>query len=70
MRDKCPKGEGNPPEQIDEQVREIVAHSDSQISFIDHQIGRIMNTLTEEGLDENAIVIYISDHGDRSDDMV
>jgi arylsulfatase A-like enzyme len=52
------------PEQTDEQLREIIANTYGQISFIDHQIGRIMNTLMEQGLDENTIVIYISDHGD------
>ena len=50
--------------QTDDQLREIIANTYGQISFIDHQIGRIMNTLMEEGLDENTIVIYISDHGD------
>ncbi len=50
--------------QTDAQLREIIANTYGQISFIDHQIGRIMNTLIEEGLDENTIVIYISDHGD------
>jgi len=52
------------PPQTDEQLREIIANTYGQIAFIDHQIGRIMNTLMEEGLDENTIVIYISDHGD------
>ena len=50
--------------QTDEQLREIIANTYGQISFIDHQIGRIMNALLEEGLAENTIVIYISDHGD------
>jgi len=50
--------------QTDEQLREIIANTYGQIAFIDHQIGRIMNTLMEEELDENTIVIYISDHGD------
>lgn len=52
------------PPQSDEQLREIIANTYGQIAFIDHQVGRIMNTLIEEGLDENTIVIYISDHGD------
>ena len=50
--------------QTDEQLREIIANTYGQVSFIDHQIGRMMNTLQELGLDENTIVIYISDHGD------
>jgi len=52
------------PPQTDEQLREIIANTYGQISFIDHQIGRIMNVLMEQELDKNTIVIYISDHGD------
>lgn len=51
-------------EQSDEQLREIIANTYGQISLIDHQVGRIMIALAEAGLDENTIVIYISDHGD------
>ncbi len=52
------------PEQTDEQLREIIANTYGQIALIDHQVGRIMNTLRETGLDENTIVIYFADHGD------
>ncbi len=50
--------------QTDEQLREIIANTYGQISFIDHQVGRMMIALQEAGIDENTIVIYISDHGD------
>lgn len=50
--------------QTDEQLREIIANTYGQLAFIDHQIGRLMIALQEAGLDENTIVIYISDHGD------
>lgn len=50
--------------QTDDQLREIIANTYGQISFIDDQIGRIMNTLRELGLDENTYVIYSADHGD------
>lgn len=50
--------------QTDEQLREIIANTYGQIALIDHQVGRLMNTLRETGLDENTIVIYFSDHGD------
>ena len=40
--------------QIDDQLREIIANT----------FGRIMNTIVEEGHDENTNVIYISDHDD------
>ncbi len=52
------------PEQTDEQLREIIANTYGQIALIDHQVGRLMNTLRETGLDENTIVIYFADHGD------
>ena len=35
------------------------------ISWLDHNIGQIMNTLDETGLSENTTVIYSSDHGDN-----
>lgn len=50
--------------QSDEQLREIIANTYGQISLIDHNVGRILIALEEAGLDENTIVIYISDHGD------
>lgn len=35
----------------------------SQVSLIDHGVGRVENALQELGLRENTIVIYTSDHG-------
>lgn len=52
------------PPQTDEQLREIIANTYGQISLIDDNVGRILNALAETGLDENTIVIYLSDHGD------
>ncbi|WP_136658075.1 sulfatase-like hydrolase/transferase [Nitratireductor sp. XY-223] len=51
-------------EQSDEQLREIIANTFGQLSFIDDNVGRLMNALTDAGLDDNTYVIYISDHGD------
>ena len=50
--------------QTDEQLREIIANTYGQISFIDHQIGRLMIALQEAGVADNTIIVYISDHGD------
>ena len=50
--------------QTDEQLREIIANTYGQIALIDHNVGRILIALEEMGLDDNTIVIYISDHGD------
>ena len=33
------------------------------ISYVDHLVGKIINTLEEEKLSENTIVIFVSDHG-------
>jgi arylsulfatase A-like enzyme len=33
------------------------------VSFVDHLVGRLMNTLKEEGLWDNTIVVLLSDHG-------
>ncbi|MGB1149893.1 MAG: sulfatase family protein, partial [Alphaproteobacteria bacterium] len=35
----------------------------SQVSLIDHGVGRILQTLDRLGLDDNTIVIYTADHG-------
>ena len=34
------------------------------ISLIDHNLGRILNVLDEQGLAENTVVLFTSDHGD------
>jgi arylsulfatase A-like enzyme len=49
----------------DEQLfRFYIASYYALITEIDHHIGTIMKTLEEEGLLENTIVVYTSDHGD------
>lgn len=37
-------------------------------SFVDNQIGRVLNTLAETGLQESTLVIYSSDHGEMLGD--
>lgn len=37
---------------------------DSEIKYVDDQIGRLMEYLRESGLDENTIIIFTSDHGE------
>ncbi len=50
--------------QTDEQLREIIANTYGQLALIDHNVGRILIALQEEGLADNTLVIYSSDHGD------
>jgi arylsulfatase A-like enzyme len=44
--------------------RRYIAYYYALVSEIDDDIGRIMETLRQTGLDENTLVIYTSDHGD------
>ena len=52
------------PPQSDAQLREIIANTYGQIALIDHQLGRLMIALADQGLSQNTVVVYISDHGD------
>jgi arylsulfatase A-like enzyme len=52
------------PPQSDAQLREIIANYYSMISLIDHQVGRILAALHDEGLADDTLVVYSSDHGD------
>jgi arylsulfatase len=38
------------------------------ISFVDEQVGRILDTLTKRGWLENTLILYCSDHGDMTGD--
>ena len=38
------------------------------ISFIDEQIGRILKTLKQRGLDDNTLIVFFADHGDMLGD--
>jgi arylsulfatase A-like enzyme len=50
----------------DEHVREITAITYGMISFVDEQVGRILAGLDRlgDGVAENTVVIFTSDHGD------
>lgn len=46
------------------EAQEALALNYGSIANIDHQIGKILGSLTRLGLDDNTIVIFTSDHGD------
>ena len=48
----------------DRALRIARAHYYANVTFIDEQVGRILDTLSQEGLARNTLVIYASDHGD------
>ncbi|MCS7238194.1 MAG: sulfatase [Thermoguttaceae bacterium] len=47
----------------DQQVREAIAAYYACLTFVDDNIGLILRTLEETGLDKNTIVIFLGDHG-------
>ncbi|MFO7947413.1 MAG: sulfatase-like hydrolase/transferase, partial [Armatimonadota bacterium] len=50
---------------VDEEtwIRNVIGYH-ALISYIDHQIGELMDTLNEQGLAEDTLVIFCSDHGE------
>ncbi len=51
--------------QVDDRLwRRLVAHYYGMISLIDTQVGRVLRSLRDTGLDNRTIVIFTSDHGE------
>ena len=46
-----------------ELAQEIIQAYYATVSFVDAQIGRVLDKLTKTGLDKNTIVVFTSDHG-------
>lgn len=47
----------------EEQEKKAIAGYYASVAFMDAQVGKVLKTLEEEGLEENTIVIFTSDHG-------
>ncbi len=47
----------------EETLRRYIASYYDQMRFIDHQFGRLMDTLQETGVAEDTIVLFVADHG-------
>ena len=47
----------------DQYWKELIQAYLACVSFVDHEIGRIINELEVTGLDKNTIVVLVSDHG-------
>jgi len=47
-----------------QQLREITALYYAHITFIDEQIGRVLAVMDEQGLTDNTIIAFSSDHGE------
>lgn len=59
----------NYDERFDDQTRQIARASYYGLcSFLDAQVGAVMNVLEQTGQADNTLVIYTSDHGDHNGD--
>ena len=52
------------PDQTDEQLAEMTANYYAMISLIDHNVGRLMESLEAQGVAQDTLVVYSTDHGD------
>ena len=52
----------------DEYARNSRRHYYANITFIDDQIGRIVDMLKEKGMYDDALILFVSDHGDMMGD--
>lgn len=58
--------EGLGTEVIDpELVKKSIKQTYGMVSHVDEQVGRVLECLEEQGIDENTVVMFISDHGDQ-----
>lgn len=51
------------PEVNEDSIREIIATTYGMVSYIDHEVGRVMEALEARRLRENTVVVFLSDHG-------
>lgn len=56
------------PEVEDEAIKEIIATSYGMVSYLDHEVGRVVSALEERGLREDTVVVFLSDHGEMMGD--
>lgn len=45
------------------QERKAIGAYYASVAYMDAQVGKVLNTLKEEGLEDNTIVVFTSDHG-------
>lgn len=66
-RDDIPKAAwADRPFQLDmseETKKQVIQAYYASISFVDNQVGSVLSSLKEQGLDKNTIVVFASDHG-------
>lgn len=61
-------GAHRPREFTEQDWRAVYAATYGMIALIDHSIGRVMECLREQGLEDNTTIVLTSDHGDLMGD--
>jgi Arylsulfatase A and related enzymes len=56
------------PEIQEEAIKEIIAVTYGMVSYLDHEVGRVVDALGNNGLREDTVVIFLSDHGEMMGD--
>jgi len=51
-----------------EQQQKAIAAYYASVAYMDAQVGKVLNTLKEQGLEDNTIVVFTSDHGYHLDE--
>lgn len=54
----------NVPELEEQTAREELAGYNTHITALDHNLGRVLDLLEEQGISDNTILVFTSDHGD------
>ena len=52
----------------DEYARNSRRHYYANVTFVDEEIGKVIAALREKGMYDNALIVYVSDHGDMLGD--
>jgi arylsulfatase A-like enzyme len=52
------------PPQTDRQLAEMTANYYGMISLIDHNVGRLLEALDAQGLADDTLIVYTTDHGE------
>jgi arylsulfatase A-like enzyme len=60
----------NPDEYTPERVEEIIAAYDAEIAYADWAVGELLRELVRAGVEDNTVVVVLSDHGESLDELL